>query len=88
MQKQLPFVSERVEKFLTENGWEKVYERPPGGHQTWQEYHQGFWELLTYSMEDNRHNCNLWHGSDAIKPEAVFSLRSIRAVLRWRGLAT
>lgn len=87
MQKQQAFVLEKVEKFLTENGWEKVYDRTPGGHQTWQKYHQGFWELVIYSMEDSRHHCNLWHGSNTIKPEAIFSLRSIRAVLRRRGLA-
>jgi hypothetical protein len=88
MRKLQSFVPEKVEKFLTENGWEKVYDSPPDGHQAWQKYCQGFWELVIYSMEDGRHHCNLWHGSDAIKPEAVFSLRSIRAVLRRRGLVT
>jgi hypothetical protein len=88
VQKQQSFVPEKTEKFLTENGWEIVYDRPPDGHQTWQKYHQGFWELLIYLMEDGRHHCELWCGSHAIKPEVVFSLRSIKAVLRRRGLAT
>lgn len=87
MQKQQSFVPEKVEKFLTENEWEKIYDKPPDGHQTWLKYDQGLWELIIY-MEDGRHRCILWHGSDAIKPETVFSLRSIKAALRRRGLAT
>ncbi|SHJ43401.1 hypothetical protein SAMN02745219_02546 [Desulfofundulus thermosubterraneus DSM 16057] len=48
MQKQRSFVPEKVEKFLTENGWEKVYDRPSGGHQTWQKYNHGLWELVIF----------------------------------------
>ena len=85
---QRSFVPIKIETFLTKNGWEKTYDKPPAGHQTWEKYEPdlGFWELFINYGE--KHRCELWRGNGATKPEAVFSLRSIRAVLRRRGLAT
>ncbi|WP_353928718.1 hypothetical protein [Desulfofundulus kuznetsovii] len=60
------------------------------GCQAWEKYEfdRGYWELFISYEEDGKHRCELWRGSDATKPEAVFSLRSIRTVLMRRGLAT
>lgn len=87
--KQRSFMLKKIETFLAKNGWEKIYDKPPDGHQTWEKYEPdlGFWEMFIDYREDGRHCCELWCGNGATKPEAVFSLRSVRAVLRRRGLA-
>jgi hypothetical protein len=97
----MSFVLKEIETFLLENGWEKAYDSPPKqiispymgeywvGCQTWERYDSfGFWELFISYREDGRYYCELWRGNGATKPEAVFSLRSVKAVLRRRGLAT
>lgn len=78
----------RVDELLQANGWVKTWEDARG--QRWEKdsavHFWPYWKLVIDFAPGGDHRCTLYHGPGAGRPEASFSLRSLRPALRRRKL--